>query len=149
MRYRLQTSRWFVVREPGAPSPRVLSQPENAAALGADLVAGNADDQEHFWVVLLNTQNHYLSASKVAMGTQQACLVDPKAIFRVALLGGATAVILLHNHPSGDPTPSHEDVRLTRQLVECAHMFELRVHDHIIIGNGTGRWESLARKGLL
>jgi DNA repair protein RadC len=56
-------------------------------------------------------------------------------------------VILLHNHPSGDPTPSREDIRLTRQLVECAHLLDLRIHDHLVIGHG--RFVSLAERGII
>jgi DNA repair protein RadC len=66
-----------------------------------------------------------------------------------ALREGAASVILVHNHPSGDPSPSREDVRLTRQLADGARLLDLSIHDHLIIGNGTERWVSFAERGLL
>ena len=68
---------------------------------------------------------------------------------RPALREGASSLILIHNHPSGDPTPSREDTRLTRQLAEAAQLMDLRIHDHVIIGNGTDAWVSLAARGLI
>jgi DNA repair protein RadC len=59
----------------------------------------------------------------------------------------ASAIVLIHNHPSGDPTPSREDLRLTRQLLDGALLLDVRLHDHVIIGNGTRDWVSLARRG--
>jgi len=66
-----------------------------------------------------------------------------------ALRVGAASLILVHNHPSGDPTPSREDLRLTRQLADGARLLDLRLHDHLIIGNGTEQWVSLAQRGVL
>jgi DNA repair protein RadC len=66
-----------------------------------------------------------------------------------ALREGAAHVILVHGHPSGDPTPSKEDVALTRQLAEGAGLLGIRIHDHVIVGHGTGNWVSLAQRGLL
>ena len=62
---------------------------------------------------------------------------------------GVSALVLVLNHPSGDPTPSREDIRLTHQLAEAGHLLDLRVHDHVILGNGTGRYVSLAERGLM
>jgi DNA repair protein RadC len=64
-----------------------------------------------------------------------------------ALREGAASIILVHNHPSGDPTPSREDVRLTRQIADAARLLDLNLHDHLIIGNGTEAWVSLAERG--
>jgi DNA repair protein RadC len=97
----------------------------------------------------LNSQNHYLMHTLVSPGTLSASLVHPREVLGPALRVGAAALILVHNHPSGDPAPSGEDLRLTRQLVEGARLIDLRLHDHIIIGNGTERWVSLAQRGAL
>jgi DNA repair protein RadC len=148
-RYRLKLATWMVVREPGQPSPRVLSDPAVVAELARDLIAAADDDKEHFWAIFLNTQNHYLLHTEVTVGTQSASLVHPREVFGPALREGASAAILVHNHPSGDPTPSREDIRLTRQLAEAAKVLDLRLHDHIIIGNGTLQWISFAQRGLL
>jgi DNA repair protein RadC len=147
MRYRLKVATWTVVRENNQASPRELSSPEAAALLAIDLMAASDDDKEHFWVLLVNAQNHYLMHTEVSVGTQSATLVHPREVLGPAVREGASAIILVHNHPSGDPTPSREDLRLTRQLREGAQLLDLRLHDHIIIGNGTRRWISLSQRG--
>ena len=149
MRYRLKLATWIVQREPGQPSPRLLSSPEAVALLARDLANAIDDDREHFWVVLLNTQNRYLMHTLVSTGTLSASLVHPREVLGPALREGAAALILVHNHPSGDPTPSREDLRLTQQLADGARLLDLRLHDHIIIGNGTEQWVSLAQRGAL
>jgi len=103
--------------------------------------------REVFRVALLDAQNGLLRDIVVSEGTLSASLVHPREVFKPAILESAASVILLHNHPSGDPTPSREDVRLTRQLVECARLLDLRVHDHVIVGRG--RFISLAERGMI
>ncbi|MBI4240082.1 MAG: DNA repair protein RadC [Candidatus Rokubacteria bacterium] len=101
--------------------------------------------KEVFHVLLLDAQNGLLRDVVVSEGTLSASLVHPREVFKPAILESAAALILVHNHPSGDPTPSREDVRLTRQLVECGRLLDLKVHDHVIIG--AGRFVSLAQRG--
>ena len=149
MRYRLKLASWTVVRERGQPSPRILTDPAAVALLSADLLKDADDDKEHFWSIHLNAQNHYLLATEVSVGTQSASLVHPREVIGPALREGAAAIILIHNHPSGDPTPSKEDIRLTRQLVDAARLVDLKLHDHVIIGNGSGRWVSMSERGLI
>ena len=149
MRYRLKLATWIVHREPGQASPRTLSSPQAVALLARDLLRSADDDKEHFWVIFLNAQNHYLMHTLVSTGTQSASLVHPREVLGPALRAGAASLILVHNHPSGDPTPSREDLRLTRQLADGAQLLDLRLHDHIIIGNGTEQWVSLAERGVL
>ena len=103
--------------------------------------------KEEFRVLLLDAHNGLLRDVVVSEGTLSASLVHPREVFKPAILESAAAVILLHNHPSGDPTPSKEDIRLTRQLVECGRLLDLRVHDHVIIG--LGRFVSLAQRGMI
>ena len=147
MRYRLKLATWIVRREPGQPSPRILNSPQAVALLAGDLLKAADDDKEHFWAIFLNAQNHYLMHTLVSTGTQSASLVHPREVLGPALRVGAAALILVHNHPSGDPTPSREDLRLTRQLADGARLLDLRLHDHLIIGNGTEQWVSLAQRG--
>ena len=149
MRYRLKLATWTVVREDNQASPRMLSSPEAVALLAIDLVKAHDDDKEHFWVLFLNAQNHYLMHTEVSVGTQSASLVHPREVLGPAMREGAASLILIHNHPSGDPTPSREDLRLTRQLAEGATLLDIRLHDHIIVGNGSGKWVSLAQRGAL
>ncbi len=148
-RYHLKLATWTVVRESGGLSPRTLSSPAAVAELARDLLREHDDDKEHFWAIFLNAQNHYLLHTLVSTGTQSASLVHPREVLGPALREGAASLVLVHNHPSGDPTPSREDLRLTRQLVDAAALLDLRVHDHVIIGNGTGAWVSLAERGQL
>jgi DNA repair protein RadC len=117
--------------------------------LARDLLRDFDDDKEHFWVVLLNAQNHYLLAHMVSTGTQSATLVHPREVPGPALREGASALVLIHNHPSGDTTPSREDTRPTRQLVEATQLMDLRIHDHVVIGNGSGAWLSFASRVLM
>jgi DNA repair protein RadC len=85
----------------------------------------------------------------VSEGTLTTALVHPREVFAPAIRDRAAALILVHNHPSGDPTPSREDLRLTRQLADAGKLLDIAVHDHIIIGNGTDAYVSLAQRGAL
>ncbi|WP_037350736.1 RadC family protein [Anaeroarcus burkinensis] len=103
--------------------------------------------QEEFHVLLLSTKHQVLASCCVAVGTMDAALFDPRKVFQEALRHQAAALILAHNHPSGDPSPSKEDIALTLRLAEAGKLLELPVLDHIIIGDG--RFVSLKEKGLL
>ncbi|HET9491706.1 MAG TPA: DNA repair protein RadC [Methylomirabilota bacterium] len=103
--------------------------------------------REVFRVALLDAKNGLLRDCVISEGTVSASYVHPREVFKPAILESAASVILLHNHPSGDPTPSREDVRLTRQLVECARLLDLRLHDHVIVGRG--RFVSFAEQGMI
>src|SRR2546430_11370306 len=103
--------------------------------------------REVFRVALLDAQNGLLRDLVISEGTLSASLVHPREVFKPAILESAASIILLHNHPSGDPTPSREDLRLTRQLVQAARLMDLRIHDHVVIGRG--RYVSLAEKGII
>ncbi len=103
--------------------------------------------QEEFHVLLLDTQCQVLREARVATGTLDATLVAAREIFRPALLEGAASLILVHNHPSGEPSPSPEDRRLTRQMVAAGQMLGVKVLDHVIIGEG--RYFSFVEGGLL
>ncbi len=146
-RYRVKFLSLTVVRDASAPDPRIMSSPSAVVDLMHDLMPD--DDREHMWALYLNAQNHLLEVYQVCTGTLTASLVHPREVFKPALLRAAASVILVHNHPSGDPTPSREDLALTPQLAKAAELLDLRLHDHVILGNGTGRWVSLAQQGVL
>src|SRR5687767_14548238 len=138
-----EMSRRLRARRPGART--ALSKP-------ADVYAAFAPLMEHlqhevFRIALLDAKNGLLADRIVSEGTLSASLVHPREVFKPAILESAASVILIHNHPSGDPTPSREDIKLTRQLVECATMLDLRIHDHVVIGHG--RFVSLAERGVI
>ena len=91
-------------------------------------------DQEHFRVLLLNTKNQVLAISEVYKGNVSSAMVRAAEVFQEAVRSNCPAVILVHNHPSGDPTPSPEDVQVTRQLVEAGRLLDIEVLDHVVIG---------------
>ena len=148
-RYRVREVFWTVAREPGAPPPRSITSSEDAGRLARDLAERADDDREHFWVLLLNTQNKLLAVHEVSVGSISATVVDPRGVFGPALREGAASIILVHSHPSGDPTPSEVDIKLTRDLVDAGNVVEVRVLDHIIVGSGSGDFISLAQEGKL
>jgi len=88
---------------------------------------------EQFVVVLLDTKHRVLRVSIVSVGTLDASVVHPREVFREAIGGGAAAIVLFHNHPSGDPRPSEEDVRLTKRLLAAGQLMGIDVLDHVII----------------
>lgn len=104
---------------------------------------------EVFWLLALSAQHTLLSGGPIAVtrGILTSSLVHPREVFRAAIVAGAAAVILCHNHPSGDPTPSADDRLVTEQLVAAGKLLDLPVHDHVIVGNG--RYTSFAEAGLL
>jgi DNA repair protein RadC len=88
---------------------------------------------EHFGVVLLDAKRRLLRTAVLSVGTLDASVAHPREIFREATLGGASAIVAFHNHPSGDPTPSRDDVQLTRRLVEAGEIIGIDVLDHLIL----------------
>ena len=103
--------------------------------------------KEIFKVVHLNTANVILGDYTVSEGGLAASIVEPRAVFERAILDNAASVICLHNHPSGNPEPSRQDVRVTRQLVEAGQLMGIPVHDHLIIAGTT--FTSLAERGVM
>jgi len=91
-------------------------------------------EQEELWIILLDSRNHHLRTVQLYKGSLNSSSVRPAEIFRDAIRHNAANIIVVHNHPSGDPSPSPEDIHLTRVLIEAGKMLELEVLDHIIVG---------------
>lgn len=106
-----------------------------------------AEDVEVFVVLSLDAQHKLIAAQEVTRGLVNSSLVAPREVFRLAIAMNASALILAHNHPSGDPTPSAEDRVVTAQLVAAGRLLDIPVHDHLIIGHN--RYVSFAETGLL
>ena len=102
---------------------------------------------EQFRILFLDNRNRLLADEAQARGTVNHTPVYPREVVKRALELSATAIILVHNHPSGDPTPSRDDILMTQQIADAAQTVSIAVHDHIIIGNGS--WTSFRRDGLL
>ena len=103
--------------------------------------------QESFRILLLNAKGDIISVETISIGELTSTLVHPREVFRPAVKKSAAAVILIHNHPSGDPQPSQEDVDVTFRLRECGRMMGIRVLDHLIMGDGT--YFSMKSEGLM
>lgn len=92
---------------------------------------------EQFQVALLNTRRKLIRVERISQGTLDTLLVHPREVFKVAIAANASALILVHNHPSGDPTPSEADVKVTRDLIRAGQLLKIEVLDHIILGRRT------------
>jgi DNA repair protein RadC len=92
---------------------------------------------ERFQVLLLNTRRKLIRVEQISHGTLDTLLVHPREVFKSAIASGAAAVVLVHNHPSGDPTPSESDIKVTRDLIRAGQLLKIEVLDHVIIGRAT------------
>ena len=108
-----------------------------------------SSDREIFAVMLLNTKNRVIGINVVSVGSLTASVVHPREVFKAACLANATNIILTHNHPSGDPAPSKEDISITSRLVQAGRLMDIPVLDHIIIGDNTGRSMSFKASDLI
>ena len=105
---------------------------------------------ESFWCLMVNTRRRLIKLQKLSDGTLDTLLVHPREVFKAAILANAAAIILAHNHPSGDPTPSEADVKVTRDLIRGGQLLKIDVLDHVVIGQRTAEsrgWTSLRELG--
>ena len=148
MPYRVARYRLLLVKDGTLPTTwdRQLRQSGDVAKLMADVVAGL--DREAFFVVLLDGKNRVSGINLVSLGSLTAALVHPREVFKAAIAGSAAALVLVHNHPSGDPSPSAEDRAITERLSQVGELVGIRVLDHIVLGDD-GAYTSFADDGLL
>ena len=112
--------------------------PDEAAAILRELSRGL--DHERFWVIALDTRNRMKGCPiEVSRGILDSSLVHPREVFKSAIQAGCAALVLIHNHPSGDPTPSSEDIKLTRQLIQTGKVVGIKVLDHLVLGRRTAK----------
>ena len=117
-----------------APSARVLIRgPAEAAAYLLPRFGSRGIEQ--FGIMLLDAKHRVMRTAVLAVGTLNSSIVEPRDVFREAAIGGAAAIVVFHNHPSGDPTPSPDDVALTRRLVAAGTLIGIDVVDHVILGD--------------
>jgi DNA repair protein RadC len=134
--------RWAAALPDGAW--RIRSPADVAGRL---LGAMGALEREELWVALLNTKNVVTGLSTVYAGSVAGCTVRVGEVFRDAVRAGSAAVVVVHNHPSGDPSPSPEDLRITAELASAGRLLDIVLLDHLVIGRGT--WTSLRALGVL
>ena len=128
-----------------APEERpTINSPADAAALVSYEMS--ALEQEHLRVILLDRRNRVMETVEVYKGSVNSSQVRVGEIFKEAVRKNASALVIIHNHPSGDPTPSPDDVAVTRAIVQAGKLLEVEVLDHLVIGQG--KWVSLKERGL-
>ncbi len=123
-----------------------ISTPEDVVAVCGNRLRGR--DREHFWTLALNTKNRLIRIIEVSVGSLNASIVHPRELFKDAVRASAASVVVVHNHPSGDPTPSGADIQLTRRLVKAGDVLGVEVLDHVVIGDG-GAHASMRDMGLM
>lgn len=123
----------------------IVKKPEDAYKLLKDEL--RLLSQEIFKVLVLNTKNHVIKIETITKGTLNTNIIHPRELFRPAIKLNANSVILVHNHPSGDPEPSKEDIFITKKLVEAGHIVDIEIADHIILGDN--KFVSLQERGLI
>jgi len=145
--YHIPTVKVQLVRDGSisAEDRPVIRSADDVASIMEPIVSLLAE--EHFYVLLLNTKNRVNGIHEVSVGSLNATVVHPREIFKAAILSNSASVILVHNHPSGDPTPSPEDRHLTEQIAKAGKVLDIPVLDHVIMGDR--RYTSLKEKGVL
>jgi len=147
--YRIPRYKIQLLREGSQPSPikRVESPLDAAPVLKSYL---KDVDREHFVVMMLDTKNQIIGISTVSVGSLNTSIVCPREVFKPAVLSNAAGVILCHNHPSGDPSPSKEDIEMTCRLCDAGKALSIKVLDHVIIGDDDkDRFFSMKEHGLV
>ncbi len=123
----------------------VIRSPQDAADIVMDEMS--LLDREHFVILMLNTKHAVIAKKVVSIGHLNASLVHPRELFKDVIKKSSAAVILVHNHPSGDPTPSEDDIRVTQRLCEAGRLLGISVLDHIVIGDKS--YVSFREQGLI
>ena len=123
----------------------VVTCPEDAADYALPRL--RYENKEHFCAILLNVKNHIIAWETVSIGSLTASVVHPREVFKPAIIKGAASIILVHNHPSGDPTPSKEDIEVTARMVQVGRVMDISILDHIIVGGDS--FVSMKEKGVI
>jgi DNA repair protein RadC len=138
-KYHLPEVKIARLREVQIDNP-ILDNPENAAEFWRENVPNAAwfdQDAESFVVLLLNTRKKIIGFTRGASGTLDTILITPREVFKAAMVQGAASILLMHNHPSGDPSPSEADIKVTRDLIRAGQLLKIEILDHVIIGDKT------------
>lgn len=124
---------------------RRIQEPKDAVELGKRFL--EELDREQLLVCCLDAKNQPTALNVVSVGNLNSSLVHPREVFKPAILSNSASIILFHNHPTGDPTPSKEDTNITERLKECGNILGIKLIDHIIIGDNS--YCSLKEKGII
>ena len=142
--YRIPIYKVSLVRDGSYKSPsKAITSPPDAFSILEGYMQGL--DREHFVVLLLDIKNKVIGINTVSIGNLDTSIAHPREVFKPAILSNAGSILLAHNHPSGDPEPSKEDIEITRRLVKAGEILGIDVIDHLILGDGCYR--SLKEEG--
>lgn len=122
----------------------IIRSPEDVVQVGRSFMRIHEEPEEYMYMICLNTKNRVIGVFEISHGNVNSSIVGTREIFQKALLANAVSIILMHNHPSGDPSPSREDIEVTRRIVEAGKIIGIQVLDHITIGD---KYSSLKEKG--
>lgn len=136
----LQVLKRIVSQEPNT----LIQKPEHVFQFCYDMVSL---EQEHFVLLLLNSKNRVKKRKTIFIGSLNSTVVHPREVFRVAIENSSAAIICVHNHPSGDPTPSTSDIKLTNRLITAGEIIGIEVLDHVVVASGG--YCSLRERGLI
>lgn len=136
-----------VVKEVELNNAEIIRSPDDCADIARSYIGD--EDREVFLVLCLNTKNRVVAIHRCHVGSINASIVHPREVFKSAILNNAASIIVSHQHPSGDPTESREDINVTRKLIESGKMLGIEVLDHIIIGGCNKSYVSLKEKGYI
>lgn len=126
---------------------RKMNSPEKAVKLGRNALRIHEETEEYLYMICMNTKLEVTSVFELSHGNVNSSVVGIREMFQKALLANAVNIIVMHNHPSGDPTPSREDIAVTKRMVEAGRLVSVEVLDHLIIGDN--KFTSLKEKGYL
>lgn len=135
-----------LVREKSVLYDGACNRPDAIAQIAIDMISDSCDEQ--FIAFALNNRGYLAGVHPISIGTTNSCIVEPRSVFRPCILNNATGIVVAHNHPTGDTTPSEEDIATTTRLIECGNILGIPVYDHIIVGFG-GTYTSFHERGLI
>ena len=141
--YEIQRIKQVVMEETMENS--TVRSPEDGAKIARKFIGD--DDREVFFVMCLNTKNNVVAVHRAHVGSINASIVRPADVFKAAILNNSASIIVCHQHPSNDPSPSREDISVTARLVEAGKMIDISVLDHLVIGGA--KFISLKEKGYI
>lgn len=129
------------------PDVDVIKSPDDVSYLAKNVLRMHEESEEYLYMVCMNTKNRIVGVFELSHGNVNSSIFSVREMFQKALLANAVSVIVMHNHPSGDPAPSIEDINMTKRAVEAGKLIGVGVLDHLIIGDG--RYVSLKEKGYI
>lgn len=145
----LSRYRVSLVRDGNVALPtRRCTEPHVTASILRECMPRDSD-REHFAALYLNVRHTAVAFHEISVGCMTSSLVHPREVFKPAILCQAAAVVVCHNHPSGDASPSQEDIFLTKRLAAAGLLLGIDLVDHIILGDGTSDWTSMHQRGLM